>query len=59
VPRASDEHALEIACHALAQREIDERQSCHDAARKTISTYFATLEQQERRGSKRKVLPEA
>ena len=54
-----DDYALEIAYEVLAEREIDDCQSCHDAARKTISTYLAIIEQQDRRGSKRKVLPQA
>ena len=51
-----DEYALEIAYEALAGCDIDGCQSCHDAARKTITTYLTILEQQARRGSKRKVL---
>jgi hypothetical protein len=54
--RNLDAYALEIAYQALAECDITDCQSCHDAARKTITTYLSVLEQQVRRGAKRKVL---
>jgi hypothetical protein len=56
---ALDEYALEIAYEVLAGCEIDSCQSCHDAVRKTISTYLTVLQRQEERGPNRKVLPQA
>jgi hypothetical protein len=58
MPVVLDEYALEIAYEVLSECEIASCQSCHDAARKTISTYLTILEQQVRLGEKRKVLPE-
>jgi hypothetical protein len=57
--RNLDEYALEIAHQALAECDIAACRSGHDAARMTITTYLTVLEQQVRRGAKRKVLEPA
>jgi hypothetical protein len=49
MPVVLDEYALEVAYEVLAECKIDGCQSCHDAARKTISTYLVVLEKQKLR----------